>query len=94
MKHAIKYLKANLRSLKSCQKQTASTERKMDYAYGIDAIEKAIKAIKQHDKMLDLLKRLDKWFNGSISAVGMDEWMKEQDKLFEQIKKTIGEGRK
>ena len=94
MKYAIKLLIAALNQEKYCLKLTASTELKMQIAGKIDELEKAIKAIKQHDKMLDLLKRLDKWADSSLSSVTQEAWMKEQDKLFEQIKKIIGEAGK
>ena len=94
MKIAINCLKAELRSLKSCQNLTASTELKMEYAGKIDELEKAIKAIKQHDKMLALLKRLKRWADSSITSVSQEAWMKEEDAIFEQIKKIIGEAGK
>jgi hypothetical protein len=86
---AISILNSKLRNLRLSQKETASTESKIIYANTISAIEKAIKAVKQHDEMLDLLKRLDKWADSSLSSVSQEAWMKEQDTLFEQIKKVI-----
>lgn len=55
VKHAIKLLTAGLNEEKYCLKLTASTELKMQISGKIDELEKAIKAIKQHDKMKDCL---------------------------------------
>lgn len=89
MKYAIKLLAAALNQEKYCLKLTASTELKMQIAGKIDELEKAIKAIKQHDKMIDLLKRLDKWADSDPSHALPEAWAKEQGKLLEQVKAII-----
>lgn len=94
MKYAIKLLTAELNKEKYCLKLTASTELKMQIAGKIDELEKSIKAVKQHDKIFALLKRLKRWADSSITSVSQEAWMKEEDAIFEQIKKIIGEAGK
>jgi hypothetical protein len=47
MRIAINYLKAELRSLKNSLNAITSTDRKIEYSARIDAIEKAIKHLRQ-----------------------------------------------
>lgn len=92
MKTAINYLKAELRSLKSCQMSISSTELKMEYAGRIDAIEKAIKHLRQVGKKC-------KWVHGDnvIYNTDCDELIDKRNGLFKfcpycgrEIKEKIG----
>ena len=42
-------------------------------------------------KIFDLLERLDKWADSSLSSISQEAWMKERDKLFEQVKAIVKE---
>ena len=76
MKTAINYLKAELRSLKSCQKSTASTEFKMKYAGEIDELEKAIKHLRQVNQKCEWVDKntLYKTKCGNITNINPDKF--------------------